>query len=216
MSPANARKPWTADADQLLREIFPHVSTLEVALLMGRSPTAVHNRARSLGLNKTAERLAATRAQPGERRNPATEFRPGMTPWNKGKKGLMLGSPATWFKPGQRSGRAHHLWQPIGANRTSKEGYLQRKISDTGCTRRDYVPVHHLVWRLHGGTIPRGYALCFRDGDKRNLDINNLELVSRADLMRRNTVHNLPEPLRAVLNLKRSLTRHINRLERHP
>lgn len=113
-----------------------------------------------------------------------------------------------------KPGEMPHNWRAVGADRVSKEGYLQRKIADTGVSRRDYVPVHHLIWRMHGRDIPPGYALCFVDGDKSNVDINNLELVSRAELMRRNSVHQLPKEAALAAQLVGCIRRQINRRTR--
>ena len=125
-------------------------------------------------------------------------------------QGLDIGGKATRFKKGNRP----HTWHPIGHTRVTKDGYLQRKTADTGVTRRDYVHIHHLVWRMHGGTVPPGHALVFRDGDRLNLDINNLELITRAEFMRRNTVHRLPPDLKQVADLKRQLSRKLTYIER--
>jgi hypothetical protein len=63
----------------------------------------------------------------------------------------------------------------------TKEGYLQRKVSDTGNTVRDYVEVHRLLWEERHGPIPGSHVVIFRDGDRTNIVIENLMLVSRAD-----------------------------------
>lgn len=205
-----ARNPFAPFEIELIEQWYPHVPTAVIAKALGRSVQSIYAKARSLGLEKTRNCLARfARLQPGHAKGRCTRFQPGLTPWNKGTKGLQLGGEATQFKPG----RLPHTWRPIGTYRVSKDGYLQRKLTDTRCTRRDYVPVHHLVWRLHGGAIPPGHALCFRDGDKTNLDINNLELIHRRELMARNTRHRLPEELNQVISLKAALTRRINNLE---
>lgn len=55
-----------------------------------------------------------------------------------------------------------------------------------------------------------GNALTFRDGNKQNTTLDNLQLVSRADLMRRNTRHNLPPELNELIGLRAALVRKIN------
>ncbi|BBI51055.1 hypothetical protein HORIV_34760 [Vreelandella olivaria] len=52
--------------------------------------------------------------------------------------------------------------------------------------------------------------MIFRDGDKRNFAPANLELISRAELMRRNSYLNLPEPLPQIVQLRGALNRKIN------
>lgn len=40
--------------------------------------------------------------------------------------------------------------------------------------------LHHLVWMQHHGPIPRGYKVCFKDGNHRNCAIENLELLTQS------------------------------------
>lgn len=202
------RRFWTEHELQRLRELFPHHTSAHVAELLGRPLTSVNDKAYELGLKKTAAHLAsgeAGRLQRLDARAAATRFRPGHAPWNKGKKGLHIGHSETRFKPG----RHPRNWVPVGHERWC-DGYLQRKVTDTGYPTRDWVPVHRLLWEAHNGPVPAGHVVVFRDRDRENIAIENLELVSRVELMRRNTVHNLPDEIKEVLNIKRAITRHIN------
>lgn len=205
---------WTDAEVETLRRLFPDHTAREIAAALGRGVRQIHHKAHRLGLRKSPEWIAeharAAMADPG---HPArrTQWPAGHEPYNKGKPHPTRGRSAeTQFRPGNRP----HTWQPIGSDRASKEGYLQRKVSDTGVTRRDYVPVHHLVWRMHGREIPPQHALVFRDGDKRNFDINNLELVHRAELMRRNSVHRHGPEVAKAYQLIGAVRRQINRRTR--
>lgn len=192
----NNRTPWSPEDLELLRRLYPHDSNAALARIFGRSKFGIKNAAAALGLRKSD---AYMDAGPGR-------FKEGQETWNKGMKGLCLGGKATRFQKGQKPA----TWQPIGSERVSA-GYLQRKISDTGYPPRDWRPVHHLVWEEHTGQpVPEGYVLAFRDGNARNVDPDNLELVSRADVMRRNTYLNLPPELQRVIQLKGALVRVIN------
>jgi hypothetical protein len=205
------RKTWFDFEDDFLRKLYPMCRTELLAELFQCSLAGLYNRAQALGLKKDPGYLEAhCRLRPGVRASAATEFKPGGAPWNKGMKGLDFGgrSHETRFKPGSKP----QTWRPIGSNRMM-DGYMQRKVADTGYSPSDYVMVHHLVWRMHGHTIPPGHVLVFCDRDRTNVDINNLELIHRSELMRRNTVHNLPRELKEVVDLKRGLTRRINNLE---
>lgn len=102
-------------------------------------------------------------------------FQKGIVPFNAGTKGVMS-SNRTSFKKGNKP----HNWRPIGFERVSRDGYLQRKVTDTGCTKDDFVEVHRLVWEENNGPIPAGHIVIFIDGDKMNVEPENLELVSRA------------------------------------
>ncbi len=96
---------------------------------------------------------------------PAANARPG-------------GPNSTSFKKGHRPKN----WQPIGTERITGDGYLQRKITDTGNTVDDYVEVHRLVWEENHGPKPSGHIVTFKDGDRLNCkDIENLMLITRSE-----------------------------------
>jgi hypothetical protein len=46
-----------------------------------------------------------------------------------------------------------------------------------------------------------------------NVDVANLELISRRANARRNSLHRLPEPLKRAIYAKGALNRRINRME---
>jgi hypothetical protein len=192
------RHIWTDKESATLVALFPTHSARDIAKVLGLTLKQVYAKAQHLGLKKTAEWIRERSRQ--AMANPShngrkTQFNPGHSTWNKGISGYM-GANATSFK--------------TGSTRIA-DGYPQRKIADTGCTRRDFVPVHHLVWRLHGLAIPAGHALVFRDANRMNPDINNLELVTRADLMRRNSMHRWGREISQITQLKGAITRQINK-----
>lgn len=214
MSSRTPRVPWSDVEIEFLVRLYPHVRTEALVQVFERPLTSIYHKAGQLGLRKSEAFLAspaACRLRRGDEVGKASRFKPGQTPWNKGSHYVAGGRSAeTRFRPGQKP----HTWRPIGHTRVTKDGYLQRKVADTGCTRRDYVGIHHLVWRMHGRSVPHGHALVFVDGDKTHIDINNLELIPRAELMRRNTVHNLPPELKEVVDLKRRLSWQLTNLEK--
>lgn len=190
------RHLWTAEEVQVLTEQYPHVSTPAVAMLLGLSRGQVFRKAKSLLLKKDPAVIAATR------------FKPGQASWNAGTNFASGGrSVNTRFKPGNKP----QTWRPIGAERVTKEGYLERKMTDTGVTRQDYTPVQHLVWRAAGREIPQGHVLVFLDGDKRNFELDNLDLISRKELMRRNSYHNYGPEIAKLVQLRGAISRQINK-----
>lgn len=209
------RVVWTEGQIEQMRSRYPHEKTEKIAADIGMTLERTYRKAIRMGLRKTAEYMDSPDAGRLRRDNPKSvefRFKKGIVPHNKGVKGVCHpGCVATQFKKGQKS----HLWMPLGSERYSKGGYLQRKIADTGYPPRDWKGVHILLWEQHNSPVPQGHAVAFRDGDKTRIAIGNLELISRADLMKRNTVHNLPEELKEVLQLKGALNRRITCHERN-
>lgn len=203
------RVPWTDEQLAVLRARYPHERTEDIAPALGRAVSQVYQKAAHLGLKKSAEYLAspaACRLRRGDNVGAAHRFQKGGAAWNKDMKGLHIGGEATQFQPGQMPTN----WKPIGSERVS-DGYLQRKMTDTGYPPRDWVGVHILVWQEHNGPIPEKHIVVFKDGNKTNIVIDNLECISRADLMRRNTVHNLPKEISELVHMRAVLARQINK-----
>lgn len=184
----------------MIREFYPIMPKAALAMVMKLTTIALRNRARKLGVRTLPETLARY-----------SRFQTGMTPWNKGATYSPGGrSVQTRFKRGNKP----QSWVPIGTERVTKEGYLQRKVTDTGYTPADFVEVHRLLWEQHHGPIPAAHAVVFRNNDRRDIRIENLELVSRAELMRRNSVHTrMPPELARLVQLRGALIRKINHRE---
>ena len=114
-------------------------------------------------------------------------FYAGQASWNKGKKvGLHPGSAATTFKKGSMNGAARARYKPIGTERISKDGYLERKIHDGQPIQSRWRAVHVIRWEQQNGPVPDGHCLKCLDGDRTNTDPSNWECISRALLPRLN------------------------------
>lgn len=204
------RAIWTDDQVATLKQVYPNYKTEDVAHILGHSLAATYRKANSLGLQKSAAYLnspAACRLRSGENVGAEYRFKPGTQSWNTGKKiGSKGRSAQTQFKAGQLPSNV----KPLGSERLM-DGYLQRKMTDTGYPPRDWVPVHILLWQEHHGLVPEKHCVIFKDGHKTNIVIENLECLSRSDLMKRNSVHNLPKELAELVQLRGALTRQINK-----
>lgn len=214
------KRLWTAADDATLRARYPDTPTADLARAFGRTLSSIHRRARVLELHKSPAFLASAaggRLQPGTAIGAATRFGAGHPPANRGlrRPGWTAGRMSeTQFRPGVRQGRAARLYQPIGTERVSHDGYLQRKVNDDLPLQRRWRSVHVILWEATHGPVPDGHAVSFVNGDKRDVRLENLALVARRDLMRRNTVHNLPAPLVQTIQTLGALTRAIRRQER--
>lgn len=195
-------KHWTTQDEATLAALYQTMSVGQLAAHMNRTRASIKGRISKLGLKKPAGFGNTGR------------FLPGHKSWNKGMKGLDTGGSAGRFKPGHLGGRAAELKQPIGAESYSKDGYLQRKVSNDSVFYKRWKFVHIIVWEQAHGPVPQGDVIAFINGDKADLRIDNLECISRREIMRRNTVHNYPDELRKVMRLKATITRRINRHDR--
>lgn len=171
------RNLWTAEEDAKLLELYYTHSFADISSVIGRTVSAINNRCQKLGLKRTKEQQDAIG-------NGC--FKKGHKTWNAGMKGWQAGgnSVKTRFKKGQRG----EGWQPIGTERVSKDGTLYRKVTDTGVSKKDWQSVHSVIYREHFGDIPEGHIVVFKDRNPRNFALDNLELISRAENMRRNTI----------------------------
>lgn len=110
-------------------------------------------------------------------------------PVNKGKKQPSHpNAVATQFKKGGRTGRAVDLYKPIGTERTSIEGYRERKIHDGLPMQSRWKAVHRIKWEAVHGPIPAGHVLKCK-GDVANTDPANWDLIPIGVLPRLNGVH---------------------------
>lgn len=117
-------------------------------------------------------------------------FERGQEPPNKGRKcepgrgGLHPNARRTQFRKGERRGVATKLWKPVGTERLSKDGYLERKVNDELPLRNRWRAVHLIRWEEVNGPLPKGHALKCLDGDRQNTDPSNWECIPRALLPR--------------------------------
>lgn len=213
------KRLWSAADDATLRRLYPDTPTAVLAKQLRRTLSSVYVRAAALGLAKSAAYLASPAAFRWRREQTpaqiAHRFPKGHVPANKGlrRPGWSPGRmKETQFKAGQRSGTAAQNYMPIGSTRTI-DGYLYRKVSEIPNVAYtvNWKLEHVLIWQPVHGPIPAGHALVFRNGDKADIRLDNLELLTRAALMRRNTVHNLPKPLARAVQLLGALNRKIRK-----
>ncbi|MGC5620407.1 HNH endonuclease signature motif containing protein [Enterococcus faecalis] len=208
MNPESGRrktgwKAWSAADDAQLVEHWKTLPLGDVAQRMGRSTSSVYNRVQKLGLKRTEEYKAITGC--GRIKN-------GSEPWNKGKKGWQAGGRAkeTQFKLGDRPS---NTWRPIGAERTSKDGVLFRKVADTGIKKTDWKAVHVIAWEEEHGPLPDGYIVVFKDKNRENVAPDNLLALTRADNMRRNSIDRYPPEYRSTALTLGWFRRKLNKLE---
>lgn len=211
------RMVWTADQEAALLARYPHEKTENLAADLGMRLDQVYKKAALLGLKKTQAYLdspEACRLRRGEHVGKASQFPKGHVPFNKGVKGINHpGCVATQFKKGHK----HNNEAPLGALRVNAYGYLERKTSMTrNPPARRWVAVHRLVWIETNGPVPQGHVVVFKRGMRsavpQEITLDKVELVTRAELMLRNNLHNnYPKEVTLLIQARGALNRKINR-----
>jgi Mor family transcriptional regulator len=189
-------KRWTQKDIDTLTKLYPNTSTQELCKLLDRKIYALYGQVFKLKLKKSPEYLKehVYTIQP----NKQTQFVKGHKVWNKGVKlGEDWGGKATRFPKGHKP----HNWKPEGSIRTNVDGYKEIKVG------KKYVLLHRHIYVAQVGEIQNDEVIRFKDGNKTNLDLNNLEKISREEHAIRNSVHNLPEDIKEVVKLKRTITK---------
>ena len=146
----------------------------------------------TFGRDVDAANLHALRKRKGWKTGRTGQFDKGAVPVNKGTTcppgfgGRHPNAQRTQFRKGGRTGRAQKNYQPIGAERTSKDGYRERKVHDGLPLQSRWRAVHLIEWEAVNGPIPAGHCLKSRDGNRANADPANWQAIPRALLPRLN------------------------------
>jgi hypothetical protein len=209
---------WTEAQVAHLRAHYADTPTADMVTACGHTINQILAKANALGLRKTKALISAMSRERmnGDHPGRASQFKPGQAPVNKGVKhppGWAPGRMAqTQFKAGMRPA----TWVPVGTHVINPDGLLDRKVNDEpGPRHHRWHPVHRLVWVEANGPVPAGHVVVFKKGATTNvleeITLDRIELITRAELMHRNSLHTqMPPELRQIVRLRARLTRHIN------
>ena len=211
------RKIWTPEERNYMLAHYSHLPTSRIAEELGRTERSVYSQAIIMKLKKSKQFLQSIysgRLQPGNNiLGSNTQFRRGHNTWNKGKKmpkDYCDDKPkmkATQFKKGQQPHNT--LYDGVIVMRKEKTGRLIKLIR-IAKAKWQYLSVY--TWEQHYGPVPEGMIVAFKDRNSMNCVIENLELIDRAENMRRNTIHRYPEELKKTIRtlgkLKRKIKSH--------
>ncbi len=108
-------------------------------------------------------------------------FKKGSIPANKGKKGLTGANKTSFAK-----GNVPLSTRKVGTISTRKDKnerpYMHIKVAEPN----KWQMLHVYIWETKHGKIPKDYCVIFKDKDTLNPRLDNLMLVSRAELARLN------------------------------
>lgn len=161
-----ARKsPITDEIGQYILQNYKGIGPTEMAKRINEQFGTSLNRnhiKRFYAVNKLRSGLTGHFGENGKRGN--HEFRPSEA------------NIATQFKKGTKP----HNTCDVGTTKVKSDGYVWRKI---GPGRHDWKQEHILIWEQANGPKPEGMMIIFLDGDKSNLNLDNLKCISKAEHM---------------------------------
>lgn len=124
-------------------------------------------------------------------------FEKGHNPVNKGKKMSKEQYDVcskTMFKPGNKPKNT----DPVGTEKLLADGYVWVKIDDKPKVpkRINWRQKHKLLWEHENGPIPEDCVVIFKDGNPTHIEIDNLECVTRSQLLimnKKKLIHRIRE-----------------------
>jgi hypothetical protein len=195
----------TPAIDRMLSKKYLTVPEKPLALLVGKSSTFVRTRLRQLGLVIPADIIAKRKAD--------SRIQPGNVSFNKGKKqseymskAAIRRTKATRFKKGGLPPNTKH--DLAVSVRVDNRGV---KMLFIRISQSNWQPLQRYNWERVNGPIPPKMKVVFRDHNTMNCNVDNLELLTCAQLMKRNSLHNYPVPITRIIQLRGALNRQINK-----
>lgn len=196
---------WNSNKKERLVALYPNHTNIEIASLLDSTESAVAAMAFKLNLRKSPEFMFEHSSK--------GFFPKGHKPANKGLKQKEYMSETQIEKTKRTRFKKGHVpknHKPVGYERINKDGYIEVKTAEPNV----FVSKHRLLWIEHNGEIPSGYNIQFRDGNKLNVSIDNLVLVSKSDNMLSNTIHRYPSELKTAIRTIGKLKRTIEKYEK--
>lgn len=159
------------------RLFTPEIHQFIVENVKGITSEELANRvSKKFGINLTSTQLRNYKARYNLRSGVDARFHPGFIPHNKGKKGYYApGCEKGWFKKGQAPTNHHD----VGTEVMGADGYLKVKIAEPNVWKLKHI----LLWESARGPIPEGHKVIFLDQDHTNVKLDNLALVTDAELL---------------------------------
>ncbi len=179
-------KPLTQEEEVILYTHYPKTDTADLmALMPGRTLSQIYQHANKRGLKKDAEWLKSKNTALVLRAGVRSRFKKGHEPHNQGKIGFRA-SPKSEFKKGQLP--ANTLYD--GAISIRKDTKSGRSYKYVRVAKAKWELLHRQVWISAKGRIPPKHVVAFVDGNTLNCALENLELITCGENLRRNNVDN--------------------------
>lgn len=219
---------WSNEEVEYLKLITPGNSYKEITRMMNEK----------FSTNRTEKGVSSTIKRFGLKNGIDAKFQKNHDSFNKGVPMTSWMSPesmerikSTQFQSGGK-GQVRTRDRKPGEERIAKNGYIEVRLDhrkkvwnydNSRISSRWWEFKHVLIWEEHHKQkVPDGHVVIFADGNNRNFDIDNLILVSRAELLIMNQnklfVKGAPELTKTGVNLARLIdtrNKRRNKNEKH-
>ena len=194
-------KRFTPEEDQFLIDNHLKIPLKRISKILNRSGGSTRQRLHLLGYTvpkEIAEKFAKE-----------SRFKKGSKPINLGKKQSEFMSPEgieNSKKTRFNKGNIPHNTKYDGYERITKDGYIEVRVS-----KGVFKLKHRVIWEKEHGTIPDNMIIIFKDNNKQNCRIENLEMISKDEnLVRNHFLPNYPRELQQVQYLNTKIKRKID------
>lgn len=183
----------TPEEDVYIKANYLSLPVKTMGRHLNRSGLFVSTRLRQLGLSIPNELI--------EKRKRESRFQLGNVSYNKDKKLDEIMSPeglaSSKFHRFKKGNTPHNIAEADGVIRIRKSG-SGRKSKWIRIKEGEWQQLHYKIWEEKHGKIEDGKVIWFKDNNSLNCDIDNMELITRQELMNRN-IHQYPLELRASM-----------------
>ena len=202
------RAKLTKEQIEYIFEHYPNEYAKNIAKKLNIKINTIYNFAHTHKLRKSAEFMAMEMERQSEKLKIVgikTRIKKGNIPPNKGQKMpdyIYKKVQTTFFKKGQEP----HNTKFDGYERIDpKDGYIYIRIA-----KGKFVLKHRLIWEQHNGKISKDHIVIFINGDKYDLRIENLKLITRKENMDKNRITKYPLEVQQLIKLNNKLKSKIN------
>jgi hypothetical protein len=195
------------EIEDKIRILYPDMYTSELSAITGWPVSKIYNYVAKHGIKKSEEwrqKDYLKRAKQLESAGAKYRFPKGHKTYNKGKKmdpALKDKIKHTFFQKGQTPMNVNY----DGHERIDKDGYTMIRIAPN-----KYVKKHRHIWEQANGKIPKGYIVVFKDKNKQNIVLENLEIITKEENIKRNNIHRYPQEIIQTIKLISKIKKRIN------
>ncbi len=205
----------SAEIQDILKR-YPDDKTESIARDFNVSISHIYKTAQRYGVVKSEKfknSPASGRIQPRQRLSPDTQFKKG---YSGATKGMRI-EAIIKNKEKRQNWRDKCLWKKGNKPyNTAKDGEIRFRPSSgywhIRIAENNWEFLHRHLWTKHHGPIPEGYNILFKDGNKNNCIIENLECISNAELGERNRHTQYPYDLQKTIEEKNKLNKLLKKM----